>query len=79
MHADGGYFKTEGWSIDGLNLRNSGTDTPIVDAAVTIAGGKTLESEGAEPVVYGPEKHLLAFKLKDDGAGWGVSFVGFIS
>ena len=79
VHDAGGHFETEGWTVDGSNVRNSGPATAAVDVAVTIAGGETAESQDAKPVVYETEKHLMRFRLKHDGAAWAVTFIGFIS
>lgn len=78
VYGNGGNFETTGWRIEGLSLRPS-TDPKIVDLAATIAGGTTIASDGAEPIVYERQKELLVVKLIGAGDGWSISFIGFIT
>lgn len=79
VYKNGGVFKTRGWTVEGAKARSRTGEPIVIDAAITIAGGKTMREDGAEPVIYKAEKHIMVFKVVSDGRGWAVSFIGFIS
>lgn len=78
VHAEGGSFRGGRWELEGAKARGGG-ERRVVDAAVSIAGGRTLASAGADPVTYGPAKHLLKFRMARDGGAWAITFIGFVS
>jgi len=79
VYAAGGRYETKGWDVKSAKSRSTDRGRETVDAAVVFAGGNTVNSAGAEPVHYGPENHIMVFKLHKDGAAFVVDFVGFLS
>jgi hypothetical protein len=78
VYAAGGYFKTKGWHVNTAKQARSGGSSALVNAAVTIAGGKTVNAAGQEPVVYAVDRNIIRFKLVRDRSQWLVSFIGFV-
>jgi hypothetical protein len=79
VYAAGGHYETTGWDVKSAKARSTSTARPTVDAAVVFAGGTTVNSAGDEPVRYGPENHIMVFKLHRAGDSLVVDFVGFLS
>jgi hypothetical protein len=79
VYAAGGRYDTEGWTIKSAKARGGGDARRVVDAAVVIAGGTTIDHAGAEPVTYGPQNHIMVFKLHEVDGSLLVDFVGFVS
>ncbi|GAA4690079.1 DUF6318 family protein [Nocardioides conyzicola] len=75
----GGRFETSGWTVDRAKQVSDNSDETTVKAAVTIAAGRTYNSSDAEPVVYGVDRSILQFKLRQTDGRWLVAFVGFLS
>lgn len=79
VYASGGYFHTKGWTVDAAKVANSSGAGVKVNAAITIRGGKTLNSKGEQPVSYEVDRRIAVFKLIREQNEWLVSFIGFIS
>lgn len=79
VYRAGGRFKTKGWVVRGTNQRRPNGPNRVVDAALRFSGGTTVRRKGEDPVAYGPENHLMVFRLRPHGEGWRVSFAGFLS
>lgn len=79
VHDDGGSFSTEGWTMDSGRVTSRTEAKVTVTAAMSLAGGKTRESAGADPVVYAPTKKLLTFRLRRYDGNWRISFIGYLS
>jgi len=79
VYAAGGSYNTDGWTIKSAKAREGDNGRPVVDAAVVIAGGTTVDHAGAEPMTYGPENHIMVFKLHEADGSLLVDFVGFMS
>jgi hypothetical protein len=77
VYEAGGRYETKGWRIK--SLRVSGSERPKVDTAMVIAGGTTINAAGEAPVTYPPDRRILVFRLHEDGEGFLVDFVGFLS
>jgi hypothetical protein len=78
VYAAGGYFATKGWYVNSAKQGRSNDGSALVNAAVTIAGGKTVNAAGQEPVVYAMDRNIIRFKLVRDSSQWLVSFIGFL-
>jgi hypothetical protein len=79
IYAAGGHFETSGWRIMKAKPRDTAGSKPVVDTAISIAGGATVTEAGGEPNKYPREEHLVVFKLARDSDAWGIKFVGFLS
>jgi hypothetical protein len=79
VYADGGSYDTEGWTVKSAKARDPDSSRPTVDAAVVVAGGTTIDAAGADPVTYGPENHIMLFKLHLVDGRPLIDFVGFVS
>jgi hypothetical protein len=79
VYEAGGYFKTPGWRIHRIKARRVAGSRATVDSAVVIAGGKTVNAAGEEPVRYGVDRKIIVFKLTKPRGRWLVSFIGFLS
>jgi hypothetical protein len=79
VYTAGGHYDTKGWDVKSAKARSTSAARPTVDAAVVFAGGSTVNSAGADPVLYGPENHIMVFKLHNDRGVLVVDFVGFLS
>jgi uncharacterized protein DUF6318 len=79
VYRDGGHFETDGWAVAGSQVKKKSSSAATVSTGLEFSGGRTVPKAGAEPVTYGPEKHIVLFRLRDAGEGWRVNFVGFIS
>lgn len=78
IYAAGGSFDTTGWTVAGLS-KPQGDDPIKVNAAMKFAGGTTVSEAGAEPMTYGPERHVIVFDLSGTEDGLRVSLVLFVS
>lgn len=78
VYASGGSFDTAGWTVDSAKQASPTGGQPIVNAAVTISGGRTVPSKGADPVIYGEQKRIMQFRLVLVDGALLVGFVGFI-
>lgn len=79
VYAAGGHYETTGWRIKSATTRRPEGPRPQVDAAVVIAGGQTVNEAGADPVIYGPEKRIVVFKVHQSDGEYLIDFVGFLS
>lgn len=79
VYEAGGYFKTAGWRIHRIKTRRVAGRRATVDSAVVIAGGKTVNAAGEDPVRYGVDHKIIMFKLTRPQGRWLVSFIGFLS
>jgi hypothetical protein len=79
IYSSGGNFETKGWRVAAAKERGVKSYRANVDTALVFAGGRTVSEAGAPPVRYGPEKHIVVFKLVRLEAGWRVQFLGFLS
>jgi hypothetical protein len=79
VYRQGGYFRTEGWKVVAAKTRPGSHNPFVVNAGIVIAGGKTLTKEGAKPVVYGPDRRIVVFKVDEQRSRLVVSFLGFLS
>jgi hypothetical protein len=79
VYRKGGYFHTKGWKVVAAKTRPGSKDPFVVNAGVSIAGGTTLTKRGAEPVVYGPDKRIVVFRVVEQESHLVVSFLGFLS
>ena len=79
VYRQGGYFHTQGWTVEAAKARPGSKNPFVVNAGVSIAGGKTLTKRGAEPVVYGPDKRIVVFRVVEQESRLVVSFLGFLS
>jgi hypothetical protein len=79
VYREGGYFHTKGWKVVAAKTRPGSKEPFVVNAGVSIAGGKTLTKRGAEPVVYGPDKRIVVFRVVEQKSRLVVSFLGFLS
>ncbi|MDN4162875.1 DUF6318 family protein [Nocardioides abyssi] len=78
VHEAGGYFETDGWRIDKSKVTRQGQSAAVIDTAVTITGGKTVNARGEKPVTYDEDKRIIKFKVRRDGEQWAVAFIGFL-
>jgi hypothetical protein len=79
VYRDGGYFRTKGWKVVAAKTRPGSQNPFVVNAGIVIAGGETLTEQGAKPVVYGPDKRIVVFKVAEQRSRLVVSFLGFLS
>lgn len=79
VYRQGGYFHTKGWKVVAAKTRPGSKDPFVVNTGVSIAGGKTLTRQGAQPVVYGPDKRIIVFRVVEQQSRFVVSFLGFLS
>jgi hypothetical protein len=77
VYAAGGHFETRGWKIDRLKLARTEKRRSVVNTAITIAGGRTVNAAGEPPVIYEVERSIVRFKLIRVDDQWFVSFIGF--
>ena len=76
VYAAGGSFNTAGWTIDSIKQK-PGAEPIQVDTALTFAPGQTIPSEGADPVSFGEEKHIVTFRLSGTAQSLKVQLVLF--
>jgi hypothetical protein len=79
VYAAGGSYEGGDWALVNSHLEvNTGSKAKL-SAAVRIAAGKTVPDDGADPVVYGPQSHLMKFELVMEGVEWRFSVIAFVS
>lgn len=79
VHADGGSFDTDGWTVDSARLKSSSGHKARVTGAITYAAGTTIPKAGASPVSYELERHIVVVDLTKTDDRWQVSFFGYLS
>ena len=79
VHADGGSFDTDGWTVDSARLKSRSGDKARVTGAITYAAGTTVPKAGAAPVSYGLERHIVVVDLTRTDDRWQVNFFGYLS
>ena len=79
VYEAGGSYDTQGWDVKSAKARQDAGTRPVVDAALVFAGGTTIDESGADPVEYGPENHIMLFKMHEEGGQFLIDFVGFVS
>ena len=75
----GGQIETQGWMIEKVRRKPDFSNSKHVLAAIAFADGMTVKSEGAEPVYFAAEKHILQFALAQGDVGWAVDQIAFLS
>jgi len=79
VHADGGSFDTDGWEVVSARLKSRSGDKARVTAAINYAPGTTIPKEGASPISYGLERHIVVLDLARVQDQWQVRFLGYLS
>ncbi|GAA4725174.1 hypothetical protein GCM10023350_04550 [Nocardioides endophyticus] len=79
VHADGGSFDTAGWEVVSARLKSRSGGKARVTAAINYAPGTTIPKEGASPVSYGLERHMVVVDLTRIEDQWRIRFFGYLS
>jgi hypothetical protein len=79
VHAAGGSFDTSGWKVVSARLKSQSGGKARVTAAINYQPGTTISSEGAAPVSYGLERHIVVVDLDRAPDRWQVRFFGYLS
>jgi hypothetical protein len=79
VYADGGRFEGGLWTVVAAKVKDPSKRPVTVDAAVRIAGGRTIVKAGDEPVEYAVDHRIMVFKLELEDSEWRISFIGFLS
>jgi hypothetical protein len=79
VHAAGGSFDTGGWKVVSARLKSQSAGKARVTAAINYQPGTTISSEGAAPVSYGLERHIVVVDLVGGPDRWQVRFIGYLS
>ena len=79
VFSNGGHFETSGWAVDRAKRVSGSDDRATVNTAITIAGGTSYASEGAEALHFEAERSIVVFKLVRHQEAWLIDFVGFLS
>ena len=74
----GGRYRTNGWRIVSLELQSSEGANAKVAAGIEFAGGRRIPEAGAQPVIFGPEKHIMLFELSRAATVWQINLMGFV-
>jgi hypothetical protein len=75
----GGFFRTKGWIVKGVNRKPQFASDGVVAAAVVFSSGVTRLDSGSTPVPYAEEKNFLDFALTRVGDRWVVADVVFLA
>jgi hypothetical protein len=77
-YAAGGSYETTGWRIVSLKTQQKTAEDAEIAAAIKFSRGQTIPADGANPVAFGPQRHIMLFELTHAAKEWQVSLVGFV-
>jgi uncharacterized protein DUF6318 len=76
--ADGGKYIGGAWAVDAAKARAGSNPQVTVDVAMSMAGGRTVPKDGAEPIPFSADKRIMVFKLVSEDSVLKLAFVGFV-
>jgi hypothetical protein len=79
VYKDGGRLETFGWRVQSVERKPDFDSSGNVAAALVFTAGRTFPTANADPVVYDEEKHILLFRLKQDGQQWKIDHFAYAS
>ncbi len=75
----GGSYVGGEWQLVSTNINEESDQTVKLSAAVRIAAGSLIETDGAEPIDFESASHLLRMELREEGGRWLFTVIAFIS
>ncbi len=79
IYRDGGYIRSEGWTVVRAKRVPDFATSRIVTAAIDVGSGETVERRGAKPVTFANERIVLDFKVARRDGEWRIQDVVFLS
>jgi hypothetical protein len=79
VYLEGGHYETDGWRISASEVRKLANSMAQVSVGIVYAAGRTVPSEGASPVTYNPERHVMQFDLVVEEGAWKVDSIVYLS
>jgi hypothetical protein len=79
VYLDGGHYETDGWRISAAEVREQTGSNAQVLAGIVYAPGRTVPAEGAVPITYDTERHVVQFNLVTEDGVWNVASIVYLS
>lgn len=79
VHAEGGRFETDGWTVVSSRVKSEAESRVQLSAAIRYESGQTVPSEGADPIAYEAERHIVLVDLVSTSNRWLVRDLVYLS